>query len=278
MSGEKCGSFDWLVESREFARFLGPKFTGVIGPKRCLVIGCGTSKLSEDLHALEFGEIVSIDNDKGCIELMKGLYKTIPALKWIVADLITGTGVTANKKVLDDEGFDLIIDKGTFDAILVEGTVSPMLANVHRMLKPDGAYVICSLNSEHLLGRLLLPTLIGWKTSFFSANERTRIVVCNKRPIEAIDWGLVAEEETKALDEHFKKDKPLLTPEVESGIRAAFSAPLEFKAAHSAIFDALLPSLGYEYDLFLQDLKGFAVATKGKLTADEAVSFIVTMQ
>ena len=38
MNTPKHGSFDWLVESREFIRFLGPKFTGVIG-ERDLVSG-----------------------------------------------------------------------------------------------------------------------------------------------------------------------------------------------------------------------------------------------
>ena len=38
MNTPKHGSFDWLVESREFIRFLGPKFTGVIGEAKGTLI------------------------------------------------------------------------------------------------------------------------------------------------------------------------------------------------------------------------------------------------
>jgi SAM-dependent methyltransferase len=247
-------------------------------PRRCLVIGCGTSMLSEDLHALEFGEIVSIDNDADCIRFMKDKCKDKPALKWIVADLISGTGIPANKSDLNDDGFDLIIDKGTFDAILVEGTVSPMLAQVHRMLKPEGAYVIGSLNSEQLLGHLLAPKLIGWTMALYSADERTRIAICNNKSPCAVDWTLVGQEEIKSLNTLFKTVSPLLTPELETSIRSKFSSPLSFKDAHQAVFISLLPSLCYDLPLFMDDLKRFKVSSSGNLSADEIISFISAMQ
>lgn len=282
MSDAKHGNFDWLVESREFIRFLGPKFTGVIRPERCLVVGSGTSRMSEDLHALEFGEIVSVDNDAGCIETMRGRHRENAGLKWATCDLVTGAGIKENNHFLMLDSFDLVIDKGTFDAVLVEGTVSSMLGEVYRVLKPGGAYVICSLNSEELLRKLLAQRLIGWKATFYICDEKTRIVVCKKKSTVAVDWGLVAEEEVKILNEHFQKERPLLTPEVETAIRAAFVTALVFNDAHAAIFKANIFAnqelLGYDLDMFLDDLKGFELAKAGSLSADEAIAFIRMMQ
>jgi hypothetical protein len=92
---------------------------------------------------------------------MRDRHKTLPALKWVHCDLITGEGVDSNKSTLANDAFDLVIDKGTFDAVLVEGTVWPMLQQIFRLVKPGGAYVICSLNTEEFLQKLLSPRLIG---------------------------------------------------------------------------------------------------------------------
>ena len=238
--------------------------------------------MSEDLFALEFGQIVSIDNDSGCIGLMRDRHKDIPALRWVHCDLVTNEGINENKEVLADDSFDLVIDKGTFDAVLVEGSVSPMLAEVYRMLKPGGAYVICSLNSEDFLQRLLAPRLIGWKTTFYICDEKTRIVVCKKKLTTEINWSLVAEEEKKTVNEYFTKEKPLVTETVEEAIRSKFPHPLDLKSAHQALFKSKIFShedmLGYDYSLFLEDLMSFPLVSPDKMSADEAVAFLKAMQ
>ena len=238
--------------------------------------------MSEDLFTLEFGQIVSVDNDLGCIELMRGRYKDLPALKWIHCDLVTHEGIEENQGDLVNDSYDLVIDKGTFDAVLVEGSVSPMLAEVYRMLKPGGAYVLCSLNSEDFLQRLLCPRLIGWKATFYICDEKTRIVVCKKKLTAEVNWAMVAEEEKRTVDEHFTKEKPLVTESVEAAIRSKFVHPLGLEAAHEALFKSKIFShedmLGYDLQLFLEDLKNFPLTTADKMSADEAVAFLKAMQ
>jgi ribosomal protein L11 methylase PrmA len=81
------------------------------------VSGCGTSVLSIQLADLGFGEIVSVDNDSECIKHMELLYGNDCRLKWITYDMVDPASTTN----ADLGMFNLIVDKGTLDAILVEG-------------------------------------------------------------------------------------------------------------------------------------------------------------
>lgn len=59
-----------------------------------------------------------------------------------------------------DNHYDVILDKGTLDAIYPdEGTdqVDRYLANMHRILKENGKFIIVSLLQEHVLKKLLDP-------------------------------------------------------------------------------------------------------------------------
>jgi hypothetical protein len=47
-----------------------------------------------------------------------------------------------------DTTFGLLVDKGTFDAILVEGTVYQYVINVYSLMKPGSVYVLISLHDE----------------------------------------------------------------------------------------------------------------------------------
>ena len=57
---EKFGSFDWIVDYHQLKAYVN---CGV--GARALVIGCGTSSVSQQLLGDGFSLIVSIDNDKG---------------------------------------------------------------------------------------------------------------------------------------------------------------------------------------------------------------------
>jgi hypothetical protein len=237
---------------------------------------------SFEVYSLKYGEVVSVDNDENCITTMQERYKDIPDLKWIVCDLITGDGMHENIEYLHDENFDLIIDKGTFDAVLVEGTVSPMLNHVYRLLKLEGAYVMCSFNTQDLLSQLLHPHTIGWKASFYECNDKTRVVACKKTSSIHVDWELVAYEEAMYLNRHFTIDEPLLTPDVEALIRTQFVTTLALKDAHVVLFQSKIfeneEVLEYDYDLFMEDLQTFKLNTAGYMNAEEAVAFLRRMQ
>lgn len=120
-SDPKVGNFDWITDFDDIESFLEPRFTGLDHSKkeeiRVLVSGCGTSLLSIQLADLGFGEIVSVDNDSDCINHMKLLHGNDGRLKWITYDMVDPASTSAS----DLGMFNLIVDKGTLDAVLVEG-------------------------------------------------------------------------------------------------------------------------------------------------------------
>lgn len=210
------------------------------------------------------------------------------ALKWLVCDLVTGEGVQENATtLLANESFDIIVDKGTLDAVLVEGTIHEMLQQVHRMLSLSGAYVLCTLNSQELMRRLLAPDLLHWKLSFFSYSDHANIVICRKESANReVDWREVALQEIRTLNEYFQREKPLLTPEIETNIKAAFQVALTIEEAHRKLFSAsgvfnstgVNEFLGYDLELFKQDLIAFPLADVRFMSAEEMIAFISAMQ
>ena len=123
----KVGTFDWITEFDDIDGFLEPSYTGLgniaKSEVRVLVTGCGTSLLSIQLADAGFGEIVSVDNDSDCISHMKSLHHNDRRLLWFTYDMVDPTSTPLLDEVLNNDLglFDMIVDKGTLDAILVEG-------------------------------------------------------------------------------------------------------------------------------------------------------------
>ena len=123
----KVGTFEWITEFDDIHSFLEPCFTGLGHiPKselRVLVAGCGTSLLSIQLADAGFGKIVSVDNDCECISHMKSLHHNDQRLQWFTYDMVDPASTPfVDELMSNDLGlFDMIVDKGTLDAILVEG-------------------------------------------------------------------------------------------------------------------------------------------------------------
>ena len=74
------------------------------------MVGCGNSKLSEQMYQDGFTNILSTDISEVCIKNQKLSH---PHLQWEVADL-------RNMKNLENELFDAVIEKSTFDCLLVK--------------------------------------------------------------------------------------------------------------------------------------------------------------
>ena len=128
----KIGNFDWITEFNEIEEYLQNKFTGLDKIEKCnvrvLVIGCGTSKLSAQLADAGFGEVVSIDNDSECISHMKKMHRDDERLKWFTYDIVEPESLQTDEHTTNIilGKFDLVVDKGTLDAILVEGRTNPL--------------------------------------------------------------------------------------------------------------------------------------------------------
>ena len=130
--------FDW------YQRYSGVKdmITQYIQPSfQILVVGCGNSKLSEDMFEDGYQNITNIDNSYNVIKQMTDHYKEkIPQMTFKVMD--------TKSLQFEDGSFDAVIDKACFDSILCGDGSGPnsenMLNEIHRVLSPNGVYICIS--------------------------------------------------------------------------------------------------------------------------------------
>lgn len=76
-------------------------------------VGCGNSPLSVDLYEDGFHRIVNVDYSDIVINKMKERYSSLTDMEWRVMDI-------CDMSSLEKESFDVILEKGTLDALLVE--------------------------------------------------------------------------------------------------------------------------------------------------------------
>ena len=149
---EGTGSFEWYGNFRQLESIVR-RYVAV--GASTLVIGCGNSTFSVDLYESGItSDIVNIDFDENVVSTMQKLYgDRAPSMRWEAMDMRDLTG-------LADSSFDVVIDKGAFDALMSSAEedfsvdASSMMRSVSRVLKQGGYYVCVSLMQsfvyEHL--------------------------------------------------------------------------------------------------------------------------------
>ncbi|NXI38560.1 EFMT4 methyltransferase, partial [Galbula dea] len=159
------------AEPREWlgglSRFL-PQLEAELHPgDRILVLGCGNSALSHDLHELGYTDIMNIDFSPACIAAMRARYADCcPSLHWAVMDI--------RSLAFPDAAFDVVLEKGTLDVLMVEETdpwnVSPqavasmhrVLAEVSRVLRPGGCFISITFAQPHFRKPHYAQEAFGW--------------------------------------------------------------------------------------------------------------------
>ncbi|KAJ3745386.1 S-adenosyl-L-methionine-dependent methyltransferase [Lentinula detonsa] len=108
-------SFDWFKSYSEIADIL----RNLIPDKhsKILMLGCGNSKLSQDMYDDGYSNIVNTDYSTIVIEKMKERHEELrPEMEWHEMDV--------RDLKFDDNSFDVAIDKGTMDAMMtVKGDI-----------------------------------------------------------------------------------------------------------------------------------------------------------
>jgi len=140
-----------------------------------LMVGCGNSKLSEEMHDQGgYRRIVNVDISEVCIEKMKRLYsESHPSLEWYAMD--------ATKMAFDEGRFDLSIDKGTIDAVVCgeEGlvTVTDMIHEMGRTLKPGGLAMIITHSADRaaLFDMSVASRCPGWDWKLVHGPEKCHL-------------------------------------------------------------------------------------------------------
>lgn len=146
---------DYLDLCHVIHRYLKPQ-------NKALMIGCGNSKLSEELYDVGYTNIYNIDTSDTIIKQMVAKHHLKrPGMTFVVMD--------TTELTYENNSFDCVIDRGTLDTIFVDESnesvskVKQMFSEVNRVLKVGGRYIcICMMIHEYILTELLTWFGEGW--------------------------------------------------------------------------------------------------------------------
>jgi len=151
---ETGSMFEWYVEYGAFKHLLR-RWLPPSSARALLVIGCGNSTLSEDMHADGYHRVVSIDNSSSVIDDMCHRHGRVADINPQHGAATEGGTVysvmDATALAFDGETFDGVVDKGTLDAVLAGcdqaavDSANKIGREAMRVLRPGtGCYVIVS--------------------------------------------------------------------------------------------------------------------------------------
>ena len=150
--------FEWYGEYADLCHVL---HSYVKPANKTLVVGCGNSKLSEQLYDAGYHAIDNIDISEIVIRQMAARNKQKrPKMTFAVMDV--------RRMDYGDSAYDCVIDKGTLDALLTDTEletvekVDRMFAEIRRVLKTSGRYLCVTLAQTHVLEKLLSAFEAGW--------------------------------------------------------------------------------------------------------------------
>ncbi|XP_054870839.1 EEF1A lysine methyltransferase 4 isoform X1 [Amphiprion ocellaris] len=167
---EQC--YDWLGSFSKFQHLLEKI---VKKEDSILILGCGNSSMSGDMYHAGYRTITNVDYSSVCISAMKERYSNCPGMTWHQMDV--------RQLSFPDASFDVILEKATLDAIMVEEKtpweVSPQTASfihqalteISRCLKPGGRFVSVTFAQPFFRKRLYARTEYSWSISHHSYGE-----------------------------------------------------------------------------------------------------------
>lgn len=148
--------FDWYFGWKRLSKEIKGQYSA---SDNVLVLGCGNSEMSDDMLVEGFPRIVSIDISPSVIVQMKEKYAGKKQLEWMEMDC---TKMDAFK----DGEFDLVIDKGTIDAIMCGLNSGPLvdktMGEVFRVLKKHGRLIVITFGSPSQRLPVMRQTKRGW--------------------------------------------------------------------------------------------------------------------
>eukprot|EP00128_Syssomonas_multiformis_P002948 Colp12_sorted_trinity150504_noHs@2968 len=170
---EQEESYEWFRGYKDF-RDLVLKY--VKRTDTILMVGCGNSALTEDMYHDGFTNIVSMDFSQTVIERMTQKHADKPTLKWDTMDMMAMS--------YPDRSFDVVIEKGTLDAVLVSNKdpwklnpeldtlVQKTLGEITRVLKDDGAFISITFAQPHFRKPLIEKRAYNWKAEYYTFGEQ----------------------------------------------------------------------------------------------------------
>jgi len=142
-------NFDWL-ETYDHIREYVQRAAGPGSNPLVLNVGCGNSRLSQEMYNDGFSRIINIDISSVVIAQMAQANESLQGMEWLVMD------VTDMSK-FENDTFDIVIDKGMFDTLasmkapsLMQPpeetlvTIARYLKEVCRVLRVGGSLICVS--------------------------------------------------------------------------------------------------------------------------------------
>ncbi|XP_070531894.1 eEF1A lysine and N-terminal methyltransferase-like [Ptychodera flava] len=167
---KKRGSkvFEWYGEYSELS---GVLHKYIKPADKVLVVGCGNSRLSEDLYDIGYRNIVNIDIIDSVIKQMKlKNAKKRPEMVYEKMDMLD--------MEYKESDFNVVLDKSTLDAMMPDSSeevlqkVDRMFSEINRVMKIGGRYICISLSQKHILQKVLdyFPNE-GWMVRVHQVHE-----------------------------------------------------------------------------------------------------------
>ena len=239
----------------------------------------GTSALSALLSRCGFTRVVSIDQEPELIAEMQAKHPLLAA-DFHCADMLKPCSA-----LVPDGTAELVVDKATLDCLLCNPLAAHELcATLHRMLGLGGSYVLMTLHPIAMIAKFL-----SFWFEFGASQEVERPVGENVRILSFFkvahlpqgDAETTHEQQQQAsVEAWYKEMNPLLTPEREAVIRAAWAAGAPERPPSEAYILLCDSDMRAELTLgdFLADVAESVWATKELWAVEDGLSFVRAVQ
>ena len=197
---------------------LKEKIIDYIKPEdQILNIGCGTSKLAEDLYIDEIRNVTNIDFSENAIKIMEDRYK-----EQKVEMKYKKMNVT-NMEEFTNESFNVVFDKALLDSVLCGENALPivdkMINEIYRVLVNGGYYIVISNGNEETRKNLFNPEM--WEYKMIEIEKPSKVVVLDEKDPKNYHYiyiltKIVKEEEKKEEQEEEKKEEEKQVPKKDN--------------------------------------------------------------
>ena len=198
---------------------LKEKIIDYIKPEdQILYVGCGTSKLAEDLYIDEIRNVTNIDFSENAIKIMEDRYK-----EQKVEMKYKKMNVT-NMEEFTNESFNVVFDKALLDSVICGENALPivdkMINEIYRVMVNGGYYIIISNGNEETRKNLFNPEM--WEYKMLEIEKPSKVVVLDEKDpknyhyIYILTKKVKEEEEKKEEEEEEKKEEEKQVPKKDN--------------------------------------------------------------